>query len=187
MLIHLMVHPFLVVIVLFLWTLIVLLLLVVAFGRIGSSHIGQIISMRDSRYRVLLLRTYCLLFTVISFWWEIKMYIEYTFGGRHPHPGNGKPSEPNGQGASSPGIPCSPLSPRSPFRPRFPGGPASPLPPFSPRGPSWPGIPSVPFYKTKIYIINYIEIYYDWFYWLTYRESWIASLTFRTCFTLCTL
>lgn len=59
-----------------------------------------------------------------------------TFGGRQPQPGNGKPSEPSGHGASSPGTPCSPLSPRSPLRPRLPSGPASPLPPFSPRGPS---------------------------------------------------
>lgn len=28
-----------------------------------------------------------------------------TFGGRQPQPGSGKPSEPNGQGASNPGTP----------------------------------------------------------------------------------
>lgn len=28
-----------------------------------------------------------------------------TFGGRQPQPGNGNPSEPKGQGASSPGTP----------------------------------------------------------------------------------
>lgn len=67
-----------------------------------------------------------------------------TFCGRHPQPGKGSPSVPNGHGASNPGTPCSPFSPRSPFRPRFPSGPESPLMPRSPRGPSWPGIPSVP-------------------------------------------
>lgn len=30
-----------------------------------------------------------------------------TFGGRHPQPGSGKPSDPNGQGASNPGTPFS--------------------------------------------------------------------------------
>lgn len=70
---------------------------------------------------------------------------KHTFCGRHPQPGNGRPSEPKGQGASKPGTPCSPLSPRSPLRPRFPIGPASPLVPFSPRGPSCPGMPSVPY------------------------------------------
>lgn len=52
-----------------------------------------------------------------------------TFGGRQPQPGNGNPSEPNGQGASKPGTPCSPLLPLSPFLPRFPTGPDSPFVP----------------------------------------------------------
>lgn len=51
---------------------------------------------------------------------ESKIECEITFGIRQPHPSNGRPSLPSGQGASSPGTPCSPLSPLSPFRPRLP-------------------------------------------------------------------
>ena len=51
---------------------------------------------------------------------ELKIKYEITFGIRQPHPSNGRPSLPSGQGASSPGTPCSPLSPLSPFRPRLP-------------------------------------------------------------------
>ena len=58
---------------------------------------------------------------------DLKMLHIYnvmtTFGGLQPHPGNGRPSLPNGQGASNPGTPWSPLSPLSPFLPRFPNGP----------------------------------------------------------------
>lgn len=46
-----------------------------------------------------------------------------TLPGLHPHPGMGKPSAPNGQGASNPGEPCSPRGPLSPFLPFFPSIP----------------------------------------------------------------
>ena len=40
-----------------------------------------------------------------------------------PHPAMGRPSGPNGQGASRPGGPGAPMSPLSPFRPRLPLSP----------------------------------------------------------------
>lgn len=36
---------------------------------------------------------------------QMIVVVTFTLGGLQPHPGNGNPSEPNGQGASKPGTP----------------------------------------------------------------------------------